>query len=106
MAPIFAVLFGTIESVTMVVLLEIFVSVQLMSRIIRNDTQWRFVIPLGLSAALLNSFRHLPTRLDRPKSTRKGNGNSRSFHRYRVDDGLGSYRGEKGQRATACSADG
>jgi uncharacterized protein len=52
MAPIFAILFGPIESVTMVTLLEIFVSVQLMPRIL-NDIQWRFVIPLGLSAALL-----------------------------------------------------
>jgi uncharacterized protein len=52
MAPIFAVLFGPIESVTMVILLEIFVSVQLMPRIL-NDTQWPFVIRLGLAAALL-----------------------------------------------------
>ena len=52
MAPIFAVLFGPIESVTMVILLEIFVSVQLMPQVLK-DTQWRFVIPLGISAALL-----------------------------------------------------
>jgi uncharacterized membrane protein YfcA len=52
MAPIFTVLFGPIESVTMVILLEILVSVQLMPRIL-NDTEWRFVIPLSLSAALL-----------------------------------------------------
>jgi hypothetical protein len=52
MAPIFTVLFGPIESVTIVVLLEILISAQLMPQIL-NDTQWRFVIPLCLSATFL-----------------------------------------------------
>ena len=52
MAPIFAILFGPVETVTMITLLEIFVSIQLMPRVL-NEAEWRFVAPLGLSAALL-----------------------------------------------------
>jgi uncharacterized membrane protein YfcA len=51
MAPIFAILFGPVDAVTMVTMLELFVSVQLMPQVL-EETQWRFVAPLGLSAML------------------------------------------------------
>lgn len=51
MAPIFAMLFGPVDAVTMVTVLELFVSVQLIPQVLK-ETQWRFVAPLGLSAML------------------------------------------------------
>jgi uncharacterized membrane protein YfcA len=49
MAPIFAILFGPVDAVTMVTMLELFVSVQLIPQVLK-ETEWRFVAPLGLSA--------------------------------------------------------
>jgi uncharacterized membrane protein YfcA len=51
MAPIFAILFGPVDAVTMVAILELFASVQLLPQVLK-DTQWDFVAPLGLSAML------------------------------------------------------
>jgi uncharacterized membrane protein YfcA len=51
MAPIFAILFGPVDAVTMVALLELFASVQLLPQILK-DAQWGFVAPLSLSAML------------------------------------------------------
>jgi uncharacterized protein len=55
MAPILAILFGPVEAVTMVAVLELFASVQLMPQVLK-DTQWSFVVPLGLSAAFFMPF--------------------------------------------------
>jgi uncharacterized membrane protein YfcA len=52
MAPIFAILFGPVETVTMITLLELIVSIQLMPRVL-NEAEWHFIAPLSLSAALL-----------------------------------------------------
>ena len=52
MAPIFAILFGPVETVTMVTLLELVVSIQLLPRVL-NEAEWRFVALLSLSAAFL-----------------------------------------------------
>jgi len=52
MAPVFAILFGPIDAVTMVTVLELFASVQLVPQVL-NETEWRLVGPLGVSAALL-----------------------------------------------------
>jgi uncharacterized membrane protein YfcA len=51
MAPIFAILFGPVDAVTMVALLELFASVQLLPQVLK-DAQWGFVAPLSLSAML------------------------------------------------------
>jgi uncharacterized membrane protein YfcA len=51
MAPIFAILFGPVDAVTMVAVLELFASVQLVPQALK-DTQWSFVAPLCLSAML------------------------------------------------------
>jgi uncharacterized membrane protein YfcA len=55
MAPIFAILFGPVEAVTMVAVLELFASVQLIPLVLK-DTQWSFVALLGLSATLFMPF--------------------------------------------------
>jgi uncharacterized membrane protein YfcA len=52
MAPIFAVLFGPIDAVAMVTVLEFVASVQLLPQALKH-TEWRFVMPLGLAAAIL-----------------------------------------------------
>ncbi len=51
MAPVFAIVFGPLEAVVIVVLLEIFASLQLVPRV-WPDIQWRFVAPLGAVAVL------------------------------------------------------
>src|SRR5438105_4388654 len=55
MAPIFAILFGPIDAVTMVTMLELFVSVQLIPQVLK-EAQWCFVAPLSLSAILFMPF--------------------------------------------------
>lgn len=49
MAPVFAILFGPVETVAIVVLMELLVSVQLVPRALAH-VQWRFVAALGLAA--------------------------------------------------------
>ncbi len=51
MAPVYAIVFGPLEAVVIVVMLEIFASLQLVPRV-WPDIQWRFVAPLGAVAVL------------------------------------------------------
>ena len=52
MAPIFAVLFGPVETVGIIILMEIVVTGQLLPDVHR-DIDWRVIAPMGLAAALL-----------------------------------------------------
>ncbi len=52
MAPVFAILFGPVETVAIIILLEAVVTVQLMPGVWR-EIDWRFVVPMGMAAALL-----------------------------------------------------
>ena len=51
MAPVFAILFGPVETVAIVIMMEIAASVQLTPKAL-PDIQWRFVGPLSLVAVL------------------------------------------------------
>lgn len=51
MAPVFAILFGPVETVAMVILMEIAASIQLTPKVL-PDIQWRFVGPLSGTAVL------------------------------------------------------
>ncbi len=55
MAPIFAILFGPVDTVAMIAVLELFASVQLIPQVLK-DTQWRFVASLSASAILCMPF--------------------------------------------------
>ena len=50
-APVFAILFGPVETVAVIILMEIVVTVQLMPGIL-GDVEWRFVGPMAAVAAL------------------------------------------------------
>ncbi|MCH7472206.1 sulfite exporter TauE/SafE family protein, partial [bacterium] len=50
-APVFAILFGPVETVAVIILMEIVVTVQLMPGIL-GDVEWRFVGPMAAAAAL------------------------------------------------------
>ena len=52
MAPIFAVLFGPLETVAMIISMEIVVTAQLLPTVHR-EIDWRVVAPMGAMAALL-----------------------------------------------------
>ena len=52
MAPIFAILFGPVETVAVIILMESVVTVQMMPGV-RREIDWRFVAPMGVAAALL-----------------------------------------------------
>ncbi|MGI9382405.1 MAG: sulfite exporter TauE/SafE family protein [Methyloligellaceae bacterium] len=52
MAPIFAVLFGPVETVGIIILMEIVVTAQLLPEV-RRDIDWRVIAPMGAAAALL-----------------------------------------------------
>ncbi len=51
MAPVFAILFGPVETVAIIILVETVVTVQLMPGVL-GDIEWRFVGPMGAAAAL------------------------------------------------------
>lgn len=51
MAPVFAILFGPLETVVMVVLLDLVVTAQLLPSV-HKLIEWRVVIPMGLAAAV------------------------------------------------------
>ena len=50
-APVFAILFGPVETVAVIILMELVVTVQLMPGVL-GDIEWRFVGPMGAIAAL------------------------------------------------------
>jgi hypothetical protein len=49
MAPVFAIVFGPVDTVTMIVVMEIFVTAQLMPSVHRL-VEWRVVLPMGAAA--------------------------------------------------------
>ena len=51
MAPVFAILFGPVETVAIVILMEIVASIQLTPKAF-PEIQWRFVGPMSIAAAL------------------------------------------------------
>ncbi|MEX2617129.1 MAG: sulfite exporter TauE/SafE family protein [Alphaproteobacteria bacterium] len=51
MAPVFALLYGPVQTVAIVILLDIVVTAQLLPGV-RRDVQWRFVLQMGFVAAL------------------------------------------------------
>ncbi len=65
MAPFFALLFGPVDTVTIIVIMELVVTVQLLPSVYR-DIQWRVVAPMGIAAALTMPIgTHLLLTLDR-----------------------------------------
>ena len=52
MAPIFALLFGPVETVAMIIIMEIVVTAQLLPGVHR-EIEWRVIGPMGATAALL-----------------------------------------------------
>jgi uncharacterized membrane protein YfcA len=51
MAPVFAILFGPLETVAMVILMELIVTVQLLPSV-HQLIEWRVVVPMGIAAAV------------------------------------------------------
>lgn len=51
MAPVFAILFGPVDTVVMVIVLEVVVTAQMIPDV-RDDIDWRFVFTMGAIAAL------------------------------------------------------
>ncbi len=52
MAPVFAILFGPVQTVAVIVLMEIIVTAQLLPGV-RREIDWRLIAPMGGAAALL-----------------------------------------------------
>ena len=52
MAPVFAVLFGPVQTVAVIVLMEIIVTAQLLPGV-RREIDWKLVAPMGMAAACL-----------------------------------------------------
>lgn len=51
MAPVFAILFGPLETVVMVILIELVVTAQLLPSVHRL-IEWRVVVPMGIAATV------------------------------------------------------
>jgi uncharacterized membrane protein YfcA len=51
MAPVFAIIFGPLETVVMIVLMELIVTAQLLPSVHRL-IEWRVIVPMGMAAAL------------------------------------------------------
>ena len=51
MAPVFAVLFGPVQTVAVIILMEVVVTAQLMPGV-RREIDWRVIAPMGAAAAL------------------------------------------------------
>jgi hypothetical protein len=52
MAPIFAIMFGPIDTVAIIIMMDLAVTVQLLPSV-RKDIEWRIIIPMGIAAVLL-----------------------------------------------------
>ena len=51
MAPFFAILFGPVQTVAVIILMEIVVTAQLLPGV-RREINWRVIAPMGVAAAL------------------------------------------------------
>ena len=51
MAPVFAIIFGPLETVAMIILMELIVTAQLLPSV-RQLVEWRVVVPMGFAAAV------------------------------------------------------
>lgn len=51
MAPVFAIIFGPLETVAIIILLELVVTVQLLPSVHRL-IEWRVIVPMGIAAAI------------------------------------------------------
>jgi uncharacterized membrane protein YfcA len=51
MAPVFAILFGPLETVVMIVLMELMVTAQLLPSV-HKLIEWRVIVPMGIAAAV------------------------------------------------------
>lgn len=51
MAPVFAIIFGPLDTVVMIILIELVVTVQLLPSVHRL-IEWRVVVPMGIAAAV------------------------------------------------------
>ena len=52
MAPVFAILFGPVQTVAIIILMEIVVTGQLLPGV-RREIDWKVIAPMGIAAALL-----------------------------------------------------
>ena len=52
MAPFFAILFGPVQTVAIIILMEIVVTAQLLPGV-RREIRWKVIAPMGIAAALL-----------------------------------------------------
>lgn len=55
MAPVFAILFGPLETVVMIILMELIVTVQLLPSVHRL-IEWRVIVPMGIAATVFMPF--------------------------------------------------
>ncbi|MCY4395413.1 MAG: sulfite exporter TauE/SafE family protein [Rhodospirillaceae bacterium] len=55
MAPVFAILFGPVQTVAIVILMEIVVTAQLLPGVHR-EINWKLVLPMGFTAAIFMPF--------------------------------------------------
>ena len=49
MAPIFAILFGPIDTVAIIIMMDLVVTVQLLPSV-RKNIEWRIIVPMGIAA--------------------------------------------------------
>ena len=52
MAPVFAILFGPVQTVAVIILMEIVVTAQLLPGV-RREINWKVIAPMGVAAAIL-----------------------------------------------------
>ena len=52
MAPVFAILFGPVQTVAIIILMEVVVTAQLLPGV-RREINWKLVAPMGIAAAIL-----------------------------------------------------
>lgn len=51
MAPIFAIIFGPVNTVAIIIMMDLAVTIQLLPSV-RKDIEWRVIIPMGIAAVL------------------------------------------------------
>ena len=65
MAPVFAILFGPVQTVAVIILMEIVVTAQLLPSVHRS-IDWKVIAPMGAAAAILMPSGQLAPDLSRP----------------------------------------
>ena len=94
MAPVFAILFGPVQTVAVIILMEIVVTGQLLPGV-RREIDWKVIAPMGIAGSPPHAGGKLASRDARSRPDRKGDRAGRGGVLGPADGGGGATKARR-----------